>query len=295
MRLLIAGWQGQVARALLEQAPARADVTACAAGRPALNICEIGAIERALMQVRPDVVINTAAWTDVDGAESDPARAFAFNRDGPRLLAEMAARRGAAIIHVSTDYVFDGTGARPYRETDPTHPATVYGRSKLDGEAAVRAANTRHVILRTSWVYSPWGRNFVSAVAARVRAGSPLRVVADRHGSPTYAPHLAAVILDIAARLAAGTDDAMHGTYHAAGRDEASWYDLARGIAGHLRPEGFSIERIGSDEDARARGTRAPRPAYAVLDSSKLGDAFGFSLPSWRDGLAGCLARLSAA
>lgn len=287
MRLLIAGWQGQVARALLEQAPGRPDITACAAGRPALDICEIAGIERALAQVKPDVVINTAAYTDVDGAEDDEARAMAMNRDGPRLLAELAAKRGAAIIHLSTDYVFDGAARRPYVETDATNPATVYGRSKLAGEAAVRAANPRHVILRTSWVYSPFSGNFVSAVAARARDGAPLRVVADRVGSPTYAPHLARAILDIAARLAGGEGGAeLFGTYHAAGDGAASWYDIALDVVRRRAPHAPAVERISSAEQV----TRAPRPAYAVLDCGKLAGAFGLRLPPWQAGVEACLA-----
>ena len=143
MRLLIAGWQGQVARALVEAAPACPDVKACAVGRAALDICEARSIERALSQIEPSIVINSAAYTAVDKAETDAERAFALNRDGARLLAEAAARRGIPIIHLSTDYVYDGRKSEPYLEDDAPEPTTVYGRSKLEGEQAVRDANPR--------------------------------------------------------------------------------------------------------------------------------------------------------
>src|SRR3990170_7054726 len=213
MRLLIAGWQGQIAQALIDVAPGRDDITACAVGRPALDLCEVRTIERALSDVKPDVIVNTAAYTDVDKAEIEQERALALNRDVARLLAMSGARRGIPIIHISTDYVFDGTKGSAYVETDPEAPATVYGRSKLEGEAAVREANPRHIILRTAWVHSAFGRNFVKSIFQRARDGSPLRVVDDQRGSPTYAPHLVEAILAIAGRVtsASNTDVAPWG------------------------------------------------------------------------------------
>ena len=169
MRLLIAGWQGQVARAMVEMAPGDPNVTACAVGRPALDICEAKTIERAMVNTGPDVVINSAAYTAVDKAESEADKAFRMNRDGARALAEAAARRGIPIIHISTDYVFDGAKAGAYREEDATGPVTVYGRSKLEGEDAVRAANPRHVIVRTAWVHSADGQQLRQDDAAACR------------------------------------------------------------------------------------------------------------------------------
>lgn len=207
MRILIAGWQGQVAQALIRVAPSRADITACAVGRPALDICEVRTIERALSDINPDVVINTAAYTDVDKAETEPERAMALNCEGARLLAASSAARGIPIVHISTDYVFGGTSPVPYVETDATAPATAYGRSKLAGEEAVRAANPKHIILRTAWVYSEHGRNFVKTILNAARNGKPLRVVADQYGSPTYAPHLVDAMLTIASRVAGASSD----------------------------------------------------------------------------------------
>ncbi len=293
MRLLIAGWQGQLARALMDVVPGRADVTACAIGRPALNICEVGSIERALSDIRPDVIINTAAYTAVDRAEIEPERAFALNRDGARMLAGVAARRGIPIIHLSTDYVFDGRAALAYVETDPTAPTTVYGRSKLEGEEAVRAANPKHIILRTAWVYSPLGRNFVTTIVQRAREDAPLRVVTDQHGSPTYAPHLADVILALAGRLTAPTGkDPSWGIYHAAGSGRASWYDVAHQVllsSDDLKPAIARLVAISSTEHP----TRARRLVNSELDCTKLYRTFQIRLPPWREGVAACVERLT--
>lgn len=291
MRLLIAGWQGQIARALVEAAPGRPDVTACAVGRPALDICEVKTIERALAENRPDVVINTAGYTAVDDAETEQERAQALNGDGPRLLAEAARQRGAAIIHLSTDYVFDGTKPTAYAEADPVRPATVYGRSKLAGELAVAGANPRHVILRTSWVFSPFGNNFVTSILAKAKTGAATRLVADQTGNPTYAPDLAEAILDIAARIAGlGVTDEIWGTYHIANSGHATWLDIGRHVLASAHPErAGDVEAIASADYP----TRTPRPRNATLDCSKLEAAFGIKLRPWREALDDCLARLS--
>lgn len=294
MRLMIAGWQGQIAQALMEVAPRRSDVTACALGRPALNICEVGSIERALIGIRPDIIINTAAYTAVDTAEIEPERAFALNRDGPRMLARMAARRGIPIIHLSTSYVFDGSSTSAYVETDATAPATAYGRSKLEGEAAVQAENPKHIILRTAWVYSPYGRNFVTTIVKRAREGGPLRVAFDQHGSPTYAPHLADVILALVGSLTAAneSDAAFWGIYHAAGSGRASWYDMAHQIlssSDDLKPALARLVAIPSVEHL----TRTRRPVNSELDCTKLDQNFQIRLPGWREGVSTCIERLT--
>ena len=202
MRLLITGSHGQVARAFIEAAPSAPDIEACSLGRPALDICNSPTIERSLSDIRPDVVINTAAYTAVDDAEGDEDKARALNRDGAEMLALAAARRGVPIIHLSTDYVFDGTKTSPYVETDAVAPQSVYGRTKLEGEQAVAAANPRHLILRTAWVYSPFGKNFVKTILTHAGRGTDLKVVDDQIGSPTYAPHLVDAILGVARKSA---------------------------------------------------------------------------------------------
>lgn len=295
MRLLVAGWQGQVARAFVEAAPARADIVACAIGRPALDLCEPGTVEQALTDVRPDIVINTAAYTAVDKAESESARAFALNRDGAGMLAAAAARRHIPIIHLSTDYVYDGRKPGPYVETDETAPTSVYGRSKLDGEHAVQAANPKHIILRTAWVFSPVGQNFVKTMLRLAGERDRLRVVGDQQGSPTYAPHLVAAILDVATQVAAnGNGEDRWGVYHAAGAGTASWYDVACEVfkhSGALNGPSASVDAITTAEYP----TAATRPANSRLDCSKLERNFGVALPVWTSGVETCVGRLLSA
>ena len=294
MRLLIAGWQGQVARALVEAAPACPDVKACAVGRAALDICEARSIERALSQIEPSIVINSAAYTAVDKAETDAERAFALNRDGARLLAEAAARRGIPIIHLSTDYVYDGRKSEPYLEDDAAEPATVYGRSKLEGEHAVRDANPRHVILRTAWVFSPSGKNFVKTMLGQAAERKAVRVVDDQRGSPTYAPHLVAAILELARQLSArqGEGDAgPWGVYHAAGTGTTTWRGLAEEVflrSAELGGPAAAVEPIASADYP----TPAQRPTNSQLDCSKLERTFGLRLPPWQDGVAACVERI---
>jgi dTDP-4-dehydrorhamnose reductase len=291
MRLLIAGWQGQVARALVEAAPACPDVKACAVGRTALDICEARSIERALAQIEPSIVINSAAYTAVDKAETDVERAFALNRDGARLLAEAAARRNIPIIHISTDYVFDGRKAGPYVEEDVAEPTTVYGRSKLEGENAVKAANPRHVILRTAWVFSPTGRNFVKTMLALAAEQEHVRVVDDQRGNPTYAAHFATGILELARQLSNRPGDGAWGVYHAAGTGTTTWNGFAEEVFRRSAALGgpvAEVKPIGSAEYP----TPAPRPANSELDCSKLERTFGLRLPAWQQGVAECVERL---
>ncbi len=292
MRLLIAGWQGQVARALVEAAPACPDVEACAVGRAALDICEARSIERALAGIEPSLVINTAGYTAVDAAETDEERAFALNRDGARLLAQAAARRGIPIIHLSTDYVYDGRKPAPYVEDDPPGTASVFGRSKLEGEAAVREANPKHVILRTAWVHSSTGKNFVKTMLGLAGERDRVNVVDDQRGSPTYAPHLAGAILDVARRL--GADQEEHGPwgiYHAAGLGTTTWCDLAGEVFRRSAALGGPVAEVDAIASADYP-TPAQRPANSQLDCTKLERTFQIRLPAWQDGVAECVERL---
>ena len=294
MRLLIAGWHGQLARALIEAAPAERDIEAMAIGRPGLDLVRPGTIHAALAESRPDVIINSAAYTAVDKAESEPDAAFALNRDGAALLAEAAARRGAAIIHVSTDYVFDGRKTGAWSEDDPTGPLNVYGRSKLAGEAAVRAANPRHVILRTSWVHGPHGTNFVRTMLRLARDRPELRVVDDQTGSPTYAPHLAGAILAVARAIVARGAATPFGTYHLAGSGTTTWCGLAREtmvVSARLGGPSVPVQAITTADYP----TPAARPRNSVLDCGRIAQAFDVTLPDWRIGVGDGVARLLAA
>ncbi|MGC1586440.1 MAG: dTDP-4-dehydrorhamnose reductase [Rhodomicrobium sp.] len=292
MRILAAGWHGQIARAFMQTAPMRNDITAFAIGRPGLDICDPRGIERALGDFQPDVLINLAGYTDVDGAESEPELAFALNSIGARLLAEAAARRQVPIIHLSTSYVFDGQKPTAYLETDFTQPATTYGKSRLAGELAVQAANPKHVILRTEWIFSPFGRCFVSNILQRAQLGMPLKVVDDQYGNPTYAPHLVDAILAVALQLTAQPEaEKPWGIYHAAGTGTATWYEVAQEVLSasqRLIKPSVSLEPIPSAEYA----TRAARPANSKLDCSKLERTFGVKLPAWPTGVHECVERL---
>ncbi len=295
MRLLIAGWQGQLARAFVDTAPGRDDIAALALGRPALDLCEVRAIERALSENRPDVIINTAGFTAVDKAEDDVKHAFALNRDGARLLALVAAERGVPIIHMSTSNVFDGRKSTPYLETDLPAPINTYGRSKLGGEEEVRTANPRHVILRTSWIFSAYANNFVAEILQRARGGEPLRVVADQRGSPTYAPDLAGAIFDIAAKAFsehAEDSSRLWGTYHIANAGgPATWHDLASEAccSAELYQTSQDILPINTDDFP----TRAPRPHNAALDTGHLARTHGIKLRDWRAAVADAVAALN--
>ena len=292
MRLLITGWQGQLAKSLSEAAARRPEITALSIGRPALDLCARPSILRTLTDNSPDLIVNTAAYTAVDKAESEPEAAFALNRDGAGLLAEAAAARGIPIIHVSTDYVFDGRKATPYTEDDATSPLNVYGASKLAGEAAVASANPHHIILRTAWVHSPFGANFVKTMLRLAATRPRLSVVADQLGNPTYAPHLATAIVDIAVQLKglkAGA--APWGIYHATGSGETSWHGLAAAVFERSRALGGAFAET-DPIPASQYPTPSLRPANSRLDGAKLAAVFGLRLPPWQEGVAEGVARL---
>jgi dTDP-4-dehydrorhamnose reductase len=291
MRLLIAGAQGQLARAMIELAPVADAVTAFAVGRPALDLTAPASVLSALADFKPDVIVNAAAYTAVDRAEQEPEAAMALNAEGPARLAEAAARRGAVLIHISTDCVFDGAKSTPYVEDDPTGPLSAYGRSKLAGEEAVRAAAKHHIILRTSWVFSPYGANFVRTMLRLAGERNELRVVDDRVGCPTYAPHLAQAILDVARAVTTGSD-AYWGTYHAAGTGAVTWCGFAREIMRLSAEQGGPSVPVVAIKTAEYP-TTAERPMNSRLDCSKLDRDLGIALPPWQEGLSECMARLS--
>ena len=269
MRILLTGAGGQLGRALVPVLVQRGhDVTALT--RAALDVALLDRVEAALHASRPDLVINAAAWTDVDGAEADPAGAFRANATGPENLARATTARGASLVHVSTDYVFDGRGDRPLREDDPVAPLSVYGKSKLAGEEAVRAYQPRHHLVRTAWLYANSGRNFPSAMLA-IADRPQLRVVDDQHGSPTFAPHLAEA-------MAALLGSEAWGTWHLAGSGGTTWYGFARALfaaAGVATP----LVPVSATEFPRP----APRPAYAVLATGRVPPIV---LPPWEKGVA---------
>jgi dTDP-4-dehydrorhamnose reductase len=291
MRIFVTGREGQVARSLAEAS--HPGVEMVFAGRPEFDLEAPDSIASAIQSARPDVVVSAAAYTAVDKAEDEPERAFAINATGAGAVAEAAAEAGAAIIHLSTDYVFSGDKLGDYDETDETNPLGVYGRSKLAGEHAVAAANSRHVILRTAWVYSPFGRNFVKTMLALAATRDSIRVVADQWGNPTSAADIADGILEIA-RALPSHDQSHYGIFHLAGRGRTNWSGFARHVFAVSKGCGgpfAEVEDIGTQDYP----TRARRPANSLLSCAKLEHVFGWRPPGWQESCGKVVERLVGA
>ena len=289
MRILVAGAHGQLAQALRAVAPAFQDCTLTFRGRPDFDLRDYSSLKQQISDFAPDIVINAAAHTGVDRAEAEPEETFRVNAQGAGNLARAAAAVQAAILHVSTDYVFSGESQTPYNESAPTRPINVYGHSKLAGENAVRAANPQSIVARTAWVFSPWGNNFLKTIMLLGRERDELRIVGDQFGSPTYATDLAQALLSIA-RVArrSGADDAVWGTYHVTNSGLASWYDLATATFAAASWHGFRQPRlinITTDEYP----TRARRPRYTVLNNEKFNRVFAMPMRHWRDAVEACV------
>ncbi|MCZ0732766.1 dTDP-4-dehydrorhamnose reductase [Phreatobacter sp. AB_2022a] len=287
MKLLVTGRQGQIAQALAGLI--RPDVTIVALGRPDVDIRDRISLDRAIARNRPDIVVNAAAYTAVDKAESDSVLAFAINAEGAGHVAAAAEAAGLPVLHLSTDYVFAGDKDDAYRETDPVAPLNVYGRSKHVGELAVAAANPAHAILRTAWVYGPHGTNFLTTMLRLAGERDSLRVVADQRGTPTHAGDLAEAIL-IAARAvtAAPKAENWRGLFHVAGTGETSWAGFATEIFRQSAARGgpsAHVEPIATADYP----TPARRPANSRLDAGRFHTTFGHVLPHWTSGVARCL------
>jgi dTDP-4-dehydrorhamnose reductase len=250
-------------------------------GRPEFDFARPDQLHVFLRHISPILIVNAAAYTAVDTAESEPDAADRANRDGPARLADYAAESGIPLIHISTDYVFDGLKGAPYVETDPTSPTGVYGATKLAGEQAVAASGARAIVLRTSWVYAESGKNFVLTMLNAARKINALRVVADQRGCPTAAADLAAAILSIADRLADGWDDRLAGIHHAAGTGETTWHGLAEAVFSRAERHGLARPTVTPIATADWP-TPARRPPDSRLDCGKLWDTFGLRLPDWR-------------
>lgn len=288
MKILVTGAQGQLARSLVERAGRQHELIAV--GRPELDLEQPGSAARVIELVGPDLVINAAAYTAVDHAEDEPELAFRINADGAGEVAEAAARLDAPVIHISTDYVFDGRAREPYDESAATNPLSVYGRSKLAGEEQVRATNARHIIVRTAWVYSPFGRNFVKSMIAAAETRDTLTVVDDQVGSPSSALDIADGLL----RVAAADERGFGQTYHLAATGSTSWCGFARAVmeecARHRLPTA-DVQPITSEQWP----TKAERPRNSVLSSAKFERDFGFVMPRWEESLAEVVERLATA
>lgn len=283
MRLLIIGSEGQLARSLVEQARSQSEIEIVCVGRPELDLNQRGSASAVIGRSSADAVINTAGYTAVDAAETNADEAFRVNAEGAGEVAASAASIGVPVIYFSTDYVFDGRSAEPYDEEAETNPVNVYGRSKLAGEEQVRAANADHLIIRTAWVYSPFGRNFVRTVIGAAEERDELRVVDDQVGSPTFALDLAEGVLIAIDAIRRGRATLGH-TYHLAGNGSATWFDLAEAIMGERRKLGLRTAEVipvpSSEWVAAAR-----RPHNSALNSCRFAADFGYSCPQWTESL----------
>jgi dTDP-4-dehydrorhamnose reductase len=290
MRLLLFGGTGQVG-AEFRDLPVSKELTVMAPSRAAVDLADPLAISRMIAAEPWSVVINAAAYTDVDRAESEEELAFAINAKAPSIIAAETARHGIPLIHISTDYVFDGRKGAPYTEHDPVAPLNAYGRSKLAGEQNVRSGNSRHVILRTSWVYSPYRKNFVRTILRLAAERDRLTVVADQFGCPTAARDIASTCFEIALRCATRSEEMHYGTYHFAGGGEASWFEFASKIVE------IASNRIGTSPQVVPirtvdYPTTAVRPSDSRLDCAAFTRDFQIERRSWPQTLEEIISRL---
>ena len=292
MKILLSGCAGQLGRELKRSLACLGEVVAC--DRRQLDLAHAGSLRAAVREIAPTVIVNAAAYTAVDKAESEPDAAEAINAVAPAILADEAKRLGALLIHYSTDYVFDGSKATAYTEDDMPAPLSAYGCSKLGGEQAIAASGARHLVFRTSWVYGLHGANFMKTMLRMGRRScemgdelrAPLRVVGDQVGAPTWTRHLADVTALLLARK-----DLPSGLYHLAAAGETSWHAYAEAIFAEAQAIGLMekspvVHRITSADYPLP----APRPANSRLDCAKFRRDFNLALPDWRIGLADCLA-----
>jgi dTDP-4-dehydrorhamnose reductase len=289
MKIVVFGAGGQIGREVCRAAWVPRHII-LPLDRRAVDITNSTSVGSMLMRETPDLAVNLAAYTSVDRAESEPDRAWAVNCAGAAHIAAACGENATPLIHLSTDYVFDGHKTGPYREDDAVGPLGVYGRSKEAGERAVRAALEQHVILRTAWVFGAYGANFVKTMLRLAAERPALHVVADQRGCPTAAADIAAALTVIAGHIEGG--ETRWGTYHFAGDDPVSWHGFAEAIFDLAAPQLAThpkVEPITTDHYP----TPAQRPMNSVLDCRKIHDAFGISAPSWREGLAGVIREIA--
>jgi dTDP-4-dehydrorhamnose reductase len=287
MKILLFGRNGQLGARLTDALAPLGAVQAL--GRGDVDLTDPTSIERRIRDTSPDVIVNAAAYTAVDQAESDEATAMCVNGTAPAVMAQCARERGALLVHYSTDYVFDGKAHAPYREGDATAPLGVYGRSKLAGEEAIRHSGAPYLILRTAWLYANRGKNFLNTMLRVAGEGKPLRVVNDQRGSPTYADSVAAATADVLSvwREAGAQRASLSGVYHVTCGGEATWFEFAQRIFELAGLASVAVSPISS----RDYLTPARRPGYSVLSNDKLARVFGVRLPHWEEALRRCLAQ----
>ncbi|WP_460951564.1 dTDP-4-dehydrorhamnose reductase [Pseudomonas marginalis] len=287
MKVLITGQHGQVSRELQLQLQGLGELIVL--GRDQLDLANADQIRQQIRVHRPDLIINAAAHTAVDQAESEPDAAFAINAIAPGVLAEEAKALGIPLIHYSTDYVFDGSKPAPYTEADTPNPLGVYGQSKLAGEEAIAAVGGEYLVLRTSWVYSSHGKNFLLTMQRLLQEKPQMRIVADQIGAPTWAGSIARSTRALIERWQAGKPGEW-GVYHLTDQGETSWFGFAEAIGAHLRTQGKACAELEAIPSS-AYPTPAKRPLNSRLDCSRLQQQWHVSQPSWQDALRECLAQ----
>jgi dTDP-4-dehydrorhamnose reductase len=290
IRIAVTGSQGQIARSLIECASA-SDVEVVTLARPALDLAAPRTIEPAIDASGADILVSAAAYTDVNRAESEPDVADLINAKAPGLLATHARRLGIPIIHLSSDYVFDGQKPMPYIESDSVHPLNVYGRSKAKGEQAIAKAHPLHVILRACWVYSPFSRNFVRTMLGLAERQKDVRIVADQVGNPTSAADIAEGIVAVARHLIEGHGKERYGIFHMASADTASWAEFATEIFSVAAAKGRPAPRVLPISSTQYQ-TAAMRPLNSRLNCVKIARVYGVSLPDWRASLRPCIEKI---
>lgn len=287
MKILVTGAYGQLGNELKLLSAEYPEWQFLFTDADTLDITNAFSVQSFFDRNKPDIVINCAAYTAVDKAETDIETAGKVNALAPELLAKVTAGTGAKLIHISTDYVFDGTSHLPYSESDVVNPVSVYGKTKLDGEERALAANQQTIIIRTSWLYSSFGNNFVKTMIRLGHERGLLNVVFDQVGTPTYAADLASVILFIIAGSEARPEDFVPGVYHYSNEGVASWYDFAKEIF-ELSAMNVRVIPVRSDQFP----TAAKRPAFSVLDKTKIKTTYCAEIPYWKDSLENCLGKL---
>lgn len=290
MKLLCIGKTGQVARALSERAKVRG-IDLISLGRPDLDLLDQASIAPAIEANEPRLIINTAAFTAVDAAEQDETAAYALNRDAPAALAQIAAERNIRLIHFSTDYVFDGTSEHAYPEDAPTNPLGVYGASKLAGERAVLDASAQHIVLRTSWIYSPFGQNFAKTMLRLAKDHDEISVVSDQRGIPTNALDLADATLSLCDLLQDQSHAQRGGLYHVTSAGSTDWAAFAQAIFEQSSELGGPIATV-KPIASRDYPTAAQRPMNSRLSCEKLSSTFGISLLEWQKSLPSTIQRI---
>lgn len=288
MRILVTGRDGQVSTAIQERLT---DADLLFADRPEFDLADAASVARTVADASPDFIVSTAAYTAVDRAEAEPELAMAVNGDGPGVLAAAAARIGAPLIHLSTDYVFDGSGDRPWREDDAVNPLGVYGATKLAGERAIAASGASYAILRTAWVYSPFGANFVKTMLRLAEGRDTIKVVEDQIGCPTSALDIADAIAAMVWQWQVKRTPPKHSIYHIAGSGCTNWAEFARAIFAMSADRGgphAAVSGIPSSDYP----TAATRPANSRLDCRRFAAEFGYAFPDWRTSLQEVMARL---